>query len=184
MTTQPTTTDASTDDAGTGDLAPERAELLEAFAKHRGLFLHTAQGLSDEQARSHPTVSELSIGGVIKHTTAMTAQWLDFAEQGTAAMASFDDVDWAQWGDQFTLREDQTLQEVLDGFEAVARRTDEVVRTVDLDRAHALPEAPWFEAGARWSARRVLVHLLTEIAQHAGHADILRESIDGQKSMG
>jgi uncharacterized damage-inducible protein DinB len=182
MTTQPTTDITLV--ATTSDLTAERAELLEAFAKHRGLLLHTAQGLSDEQARSHPTVSELSVGGVIKHTTAMTAQWLDFVEQGTEAMASFDDVDWAQWADQFVLREDQTLQQVLDGVEEVARRTDEVVRTVDLDRAHALPDAPWFDAGARWTARRVLLHLLTEIAQHAGHADILRESIDGQKSMG
>ena len=50
--------------------------------------------------------------------------------------------------------------------------------------SHALPEAPWFQPGARWSARRVFVHIVAETAQHAGHADILRESIDGQKSMG
>ena len=54
----------------------------------------------------------------------------------------------------------------------------------DLDGDHALPEAPWFEPGARWSARRVLVHIIAETAQHAGHADIIRESIDGAKTMG
>ena len=58
------------------------------------------------------------------------------------------------------------------------------MRTVDLDCDHALPQAPWFEPGARWSARRVLLHIVAETAQHAGHADILRESIDGQKTMG
>ncbi|GAB3148633.1 hypothetical protein GCM10027161_45570 [Microbispora hainanensis] len=47
-----------------------------------------------------------------------------------------------------------------------------------------LPKAPWFEPGARWSARRVLANIIAETAQHAGHADIIRESLDGAKSMG
>ncbi|MEP6625690.1 MAG: DUF664 domain-containing protein, partial [Acidimicrobiia bacterium] len=53
-----------------------------------------------------------------------------------------------------------------------------------LDADHALPEAPWFEPGARWSARRTLLHIIAETAQHAGHADIIREAIDGAKTMG
>ena len=44
--------------------------------------------------------------------------------------------------------------------------------------------APWFPPGARWSARRVLLHIIAETAQHAGHADIIRESLDGAKTMG
>ncbi len=54
----------------------------------------------------------------------------------------------------------------------------------DLDATQPLPAAPWFERGASWSARRVLLHVLAEIAPHAGHADIIRESLDGAKSMG
>jgi hypothetical protein len=54
----------------------------------------------------------------------------------------------------------------------------------DLDASHPLPQAPWFEPGAHWSARRTLLHILAETSQHAGHADILREAIDGQKTMG
>ena len=54
----------------------------------------------------------------------------------------------------------------------------------DLDASHPLPEAPWFRAGARRSARRVFLHIVAETAQHAGHADIIRESLDGQKTMG
>jgi Protein of unknown function (DUF664) len=53
-----------------------------------------------------------------------------------------------------------------------------------LDASHPLPEAPWFEPGAHWSARRALIHIVAETAQHAGHADIIRETIDGAKSMG
>jgi hypothetical protein len=83
------------------------------------------------------------------------------------------------------LHEDQWFDGLLRAYEAVAARTDELVRTLpDLDASHALPPAPWFEPGARWSARRVVVHILVETARHAGHADILRETIDGQRTMG
>ena len=79
----------------------------------------------------------------------------------------------------------ETLDGVLAHYEEVARRTDELVRTLpDLDASHPLPEAPWFEPGATRSARRVFLHIIAETAQHAGHADILRESLDGQKTMG
>ncbi len=70
-------------------------------------------------------------------------------------------------------------------YEATARRTDDLVAEFpDLDASHPLPEAPWYEPGARWSARQVVLHIIAETAQHAGHADIIRESLDGAKSMG
>lgn len=61
---------------------------------------------------------------------------------------------------------------------------DALVRRVDLDAGHPLPEAPWFPRDTVRSARRVFVHIIAETAQHAGHADILRESIDGARTMG
>ena len=70
-------------------------------------------------------------------------------------------------------------------YAGVARRTDELVASLpDLDESRPLPKAPWFPAGERWSARRVLLHVAAETAQHAGHADIVREALDGAKSMG
>jgi len=100
-------------------------------------------------------------------------------------------VDWSkpplqvqEPADGFRMLESETLAGLLDRYDEVAAATDELVRTVDLDAVRPLPEAPWFEPGATWSARRVFVHIVAETAQHAGHADILRETIDGQKSMG
>ena len=167
----------------------ERDELVALLTKHRGLFLVTVQGLTDEQVRLTPTVSALSLGGLVKHVTATVAQWLDFVEHGPGGGV---DIDWDDpdpalleaFADGFRLLPDETLEEVLAGWGAVADRTDALVRTVDLDETHPLPQAPWFPPGEVWSNRRVLIHVLAEIAQHAGHADILRESIDGQKSMG
>jgi len=74
---------------------------------------------------------------------------------------------------------------LLENYAQVAHQTDELVAHLpDLDVTQPLPPAPWFEPGARWSARRAVLHLIAEIAQHAGHADIIRESLDGAKSMG
>jgi hypothetical protein len=85
----------------------------------------------------------------------------------------------------FRMLEGETLAGILADYEACAKRTDDLVRTLpSLDASHPLPTAPWFEPGASWSARRVFVHIVAETAQHAGHADILRETLDGQKSMG
>ncbi len=74
--------------------------------------------------------------------------------------------------------------DLLEAYDAVAAATDVMVTTVDLDQRRPLPTAPWFSPGATWSARRVFVHIVAETAQNAGHADIIREAIDGQKSMG
>ena len=79
----------------------------------------------------------------------------------------------------------ETLAGLLENYAQVARRTEElVVHLADLDAAHPLPPAPCFEPGARWSARPVLLHVIAETAQHAGHADIIRESLYGAKSIG
>ena len=67
----------------------------------------------------------------------------------------------------------------------MAQRTDDLVASLpDLNLSHPLPNAPWFPPGERRSARRVFLHIIAETAQHAGHADIIRESLDGAKSMG
>ncbi|GEL19539.1 DinB family protein [Pseudonocardia asaccharolytica] len=174
---------SSTETTGTTALVGERADILETLTKHRHFLRFTARGLSDEQAAQRSTVSELCIGGLIKHVTATEEAWVEFILNGPAAMAPSGD-DWEQHALTFRMLPGETLAVLLDRYAQVARRTDELVATVDLDAAHPLPEAPWFEPGARWSARRTLLHVVAETAQHAGHADILREAIDGAKSMG
>ena len=166
----------------------ERDDLIAMLDKHRGLFLRTAEGLTEEQARLTPTVSALSVGGLIKHVTATEVQWLDFLEHGAPDSGG---VDWASlnaaayeaFANGFRLLPDETLAGALVAYAAVAARATELARAVDLAATHALPEAPWFEKEA-WSNRRVLMHIVAETAQHAGHADIVRETIDGQKTMG
>ncbi len=166
--------------ASTATLTAERADLLETLATHRWFLRHTVQGLTDEQAGRRTTVSELTLAGIVKHVAATEASWADFVVRGTAAMEQSPE----EWAREWSLADGETLQSVLARYADIAARTDELVRTVDLDASHPLPEAPWFEPGAVRSARRVFLHVVAETAQHAGHADILRESLDGQKTMG
>jgi Protein of unknown function (DUF664) len=105
--------------------------------------------------------------------------WADFAA-GTAR-------EYPQWAidhqNEFRMLPGETLAGVLERYEQVAARTEDIVAAVpDLSATHPLPEAPWHEPGAEHSVRRVLMHLIAETAQHAGHADILRESLDGRTS--
>ena len=163
----------------------ERADLLETLAKHRYFLRYTVRDLTDEQATQRTTVSELSLGGLIKHVTLTEQQWINFILEGPSAMGDWEENSLEDWSAGFHMLTGETLAGLLEGYEQVARRTDELVRTLpDLDLSHPLPEAPWFEPGARWSARRVLLHVIAETAQHAGHADIIRESLDGAKTMG
>jgi uncharacterized damage-inducible protein DinB len=171
----------STPGAATG----ERGDLLQALDKQRGLLRGTTRGLTDEQAARRTTVSELCLGGLIKHVTLTERQWAGFILEGPSAMGGMDEASMTAWANAFRMLDGETLAGLLEAYEEVARRTDELVATLpDLDAGQPLPEAPWFEPGASWSARRVLMHLIAETAQHAGHADIIRESLDGAKSMG
>jgi len=163
----------------------ERADLLASLAKQRHFLRFTTRGLGDEQAAQRTTVSELCLGGLIKHVALTERQWTRFIVEGPGVMA-FDPATAADtWADAFRMVEGETLAGLLAQYDQVAADTEELVTTLpDLDTAQPLPDAPWFERGASWSARRVLLHIIAETAQHAGHADILREAIDGAKSMG
>ena len=170
------------------EIDAERSDLLQSLGKQRHFLRYTTRGLTDEQARARTTVSALTLGGLVKHVTGVERGWASFIVEGPSATGNASDMtaaDYARWQDQFRLLDGETLAGVLAEYETAAAATDELVRTLpDLGATQPLPTAPWFEANARWSARRVLLHIIAETAQHAGHADIIRESIDGQKSMG
>lgn len=170
----------------TAILTTEHHDLLATLDTHRGFLRTTVRDLTDEQAAARPTASELCLGGLVKHVAAVETSWIDFIVRGPEAL-SFSGTEAeleARWG-QFRMLPGETLAGILEQYEQVAWRTAEVVAdTPDLNVSHPLPSAPWFESGASWSARRVLLHVIAETAQHAGHADILRETIDGAKTMG
>ncbi len=190
---------------GVLDLAPVSADaeptaeiddLLSSLARQRGFLRQTIEGMTDAQAGERSTVSELCLGGLIKHTATTERSWIEFAVAG----ATDDGIDWNEidWSDpspealamvqqrqaEFTMLPEDTVESVLADYAQTAAESERVLRGLDLDSAHLLPEAPWNEPGQAWTVRRVILHLIAETAQHSGHADIIREAIDGAKTMG
>jgi hypothetical protein len=163
-------------------LSGERADLIETLGKHRFFLRFTTRDVTDEQAARTTTVSALCLGGLVKHVARTEQSWIDFAldREGALGMGSVEDHEAS-----FRMLPGETLAGILEEYERVAAITDELVATLpDLDVSYPLPEAPWFPPGARWSIRRVLLHIIAETSQHAGHADIIREALDGAKTMG
>ncbi|MFC8531478.1 DinB family protein [Nocardia sp. NPDC057227] len=175
----------TTSTAAPAVLDAERRDLLAMLGKARFFLRFTVQNLTDEQARERPTASELTLGGLIKHVAATERGWADFIVDPSSMknMDAMTEADFAQRDTDFRLLPDETLADVLATYQQIADRTDALVATADLSAELPLPAAPWFQEST-WSARRVLMHIVAETNQHSGHADIIRESLDGQKTMG
>lgn len=170
---------------GTEANAAERADLREFLAARRFFLEFTARDLTDEQAAQPDPETGLSVGGLIKHVTRVERAWAEFAQGRPGAISGAEDEDpGAAHLASFVIQPGETLAALVESYHRVAAETDRLVDTLDLDAAHPLPPAPWFAPGATRTVRGAFLHIAGETAQHAGHADQVRERIDGAKTMG
>jgi len=157
-------------------VADEREGLLAYLAQQRLVLRLTAHGLTDEQGRATPSASSHSVGGLIKHVAAAERLWKDAILRHRR--------EWSPEKHQasFRLAPDETLNSVLDLYDRAAKETDAVIAEIpDLGQPVPVPQwVAWVPSDvSAWSVRWVLLHLITETARHAGHADIIRETVDG-----
>ncbi|MCW7991735.1 hypothetical protein XF35_42760 [Streptomyces platensis subsp. clarensis] len=157
----------------------ERGAFLNFIETQRQAVVRASYGLTEEQAASRPSVSELSLSGLIKHCAEVELNWLRRAQGRPNERQRSEET----WGEAFRLVDGETIPEVVAFWQGVAKETEEFVRSVpSLDDTFPLPPAPWFPVDGRVSVRWMLLHLVQEIGRHAGHADIVRESLDGKGS--
>lgn len=167
-----------------GPVADERQALREYLFQQQYAFHAMAFGLTDEQARSTPSVSALSVGALIKHATGCQRSWMArvaAAPEPPPADERPMEERQAEYTDEFTMRPDETLASLLEAFAAQSAETLRLVETADLDAAVPVPrDAPWFPKDVdAWSVRWVMFHMIEELARHAGQGDVIRETIDG-----
>jgi len=151
----------------------EREGLLAYLIQQRDGLKYAAYGLTEEQIRLTPTRSRLSVGGLIKHAALTERGWIDVLLQQPS--------EGDPYADTFALGPNETLPSMLARIDEVAAQTESAVNSLDdLGTKVPLPKAPWYPDNADgFSARWILLHLIEELARHAGHADIIREHIDG-----
>ncbi|MFI5618188.1 DinB family protein [Streptomyces sp. NPDC051567] len=161
----------------------ERGALLSFVESQRGALRRSVHGLSEAQAASCPSASELTLAGLLKHSAEVELNWLRLAQQQPNERQRSQET----WADGFRLVGAETVAEVLAFWDDVAAQTERFAAGLPaaggLDRTFPLPPAPWFPEDGKVSVRWMLLHLVEEFARHAGHADIVRESLDGRTSL-
>jgi uncharacterized damage-inducible protein DinB len=175
-------TDAVIDEVGRPEppLAGTEVETLLGFLDYqRATFEWKCRGLSDEQLRArlnHPT--NLTLGGMLKHLARVEDGWFTQVVAEGELPAMWASKPWsAEWEDAAEQTGDELRRLWQDRVEASRRVV--AVQLEAGDRALAATHSAWGGQGYP-SLRWVLVHMIEEYARHNGHADLLREAIDGE----
>lgn len=156
--------------------------LMAFLADQREAVRIACFGLTDEQARLTPIPSSLTAGGLVKHLAYGERGWAGRLREPTPEGDTDQETALADYFGSFRLDDEETLSDALTDYAAAAAETDRVAGSVeDLGRPVPLPAAPWFPAEG-CTVRWVLLHLIEETARHAGHADLIREAVDGALS--
>ena len=158
----------------------DESETLVAYVDQQLEALRAAPyGLTEEQARSTPCRSALSVAGLVKHVThgmRGVIRVLAAAEPPPLDQAAF-----TEYLASFALTDDESTTGVLADFDDVRPRYLAALADTDPDAERLAPATPWngISEARPIRARYYLAHQVEEMARHAGHADILREQVDG-----
>ena len=153
-------------------VADECDGLLTFLDQQRAALRASVLGLSDDQARATPAASSLSLGGLIKHAARSERRWAVAGIAGEPLPGLWPVQDWPA---DFRMEPGETLAGLLSYYAETAALTERIIAGVtDLSQ----PQAADPERSVRW----VLLHLIKETARHAGHADLIREALDGRRA--
>ncbi|MFC4337336.1 DinB family protein [Salininema proteolyticum] len=160
--------------------APEY-ETLQGFLEFlRATIAWKCSGLTAEQANTTAAASDMTLGGILKHLAWVEDNWFGQFLHGQDPAPEWAGADWNADPDwEWTSAASEDPEELLALWNAKVdqsrRLTDRAMSDGGLDR---LADRAWSD-GKRVSLRWILTHMIEEYARHAGHADLIRESVDG-----
>jgi uncharacterized damage-inducible protein DinB len=166
-------------------LRADEAITLRAFLDyHRDTLRMKCSGLTSEQLAQPLPSGDMTLGGMLLHLTVVESGWFEESFAGLPLMPPFDTVDWDADRDwEWHTAQDHTPEQIFALHDEARRRADAVLDEA-LDAAgpglDGLSDEESRDGLGRFSLRWILVHMIEEYARHNGHADLIRESIDGQ----
>ncbi|WP_210605232.1 DinB family protein [Brevibacterium oceani] len=158
---------------------PSERQGLEEFLDYfRQVIRRKAEGLGPEQLTHTVASSSLSIGGMIRHLTLVEESWFSEVLLGRDLAEPWASVDWKADPDwDFDSAAGSSADDLLSAHaQACARSREILAEAADLDALSVRGDS----TGQKFNVRWILIHLVEEYARHAGHADLIREDIDGQ----
>ncbi|MFI2102269.1 DUF664 domain-containing protein [Isoptericola sp. NPDC019693] len=164
-------------------LRADETTTLRAFLDyHRDTLRRKTAGLGAEQLRTPLPPSTMTLGGLLKHLAYVETSWFLEVYDGGAPLAPFDTTDWDadpdwEWHSA-SLDSPEDLRRLFDAaVDAADRSIDAALAAGGLDGTSARESGR--EGEGTFSLRWILVHMIEEYARHNGHADLLREALDG-----
>lgn len=155
----------------------EREALQNCLDGQRTGLIRKVEGVSDELARQRPTVSSLSLLGLVKHAATWEHRWLQVIAAGQPSPHGWPEVRTDPPDADLVVDDGDTVPHWIQAYRAQMTESDAVIASLDLDDTCARTDI--IECNVRY----VLLHLIQETARHAGHADILRETLDGSRGI-
>jgi hypothetical protein len=157
--------------------ADERLMLESWLDFHRATLAMKCEGLDESQLRTASVdPSPMTLLGLVQHLTFVERNWFRgvFASEGLTAPPAFGRADG------FVLSKDDSMEEALASWRKEIDRARELTAGASLDDTGTVPdEVAAYTGDKRVSLRWVLIHMIEEYARHNGHADLIRERIDG-----
>jgi uncharacterized damage-inducible protein DinB len=147
------------------DVSPEVSVLVAALDAERAGVLNKLAGLSDQDARRSTVKSGTNLAGLLQHLTFVESMWFEEIVAGGKARRGLRSM---------TVDASVSLRKLRAEYRAACQASNGIVAAV------GDAEAPVIRSGKRHNLRWVILGVIQETARHAGHADIIREQIDGK----
>ena len=153
-------------------------QALEGFLdSQREAIIRKIEGLDDATARQAPTASALSLLGIVKHCGLWELRWLQVVVAGRRFPGEWPEGDYTGMAEDFVVDENDTVEQWAAYYREQIEQSRAIAASMDLDTPVARTDL------VNGNLRYVLFHLIEETARHAGHADIIRETLDGTRGI-
>jgi Protein of unknown function (DUF664) len=157
---------------------PNERDALRVFLdRQRDALVRKVRDVSDTDARRAPTASSLSMLGLLKHSAVWEERWFQGIVAGRRLADGWPDHESAVPDEDFLVGDGDTVEEWVTRYEAAAETSRQIAASMELGQPCARTDI------IDCNLRCVLLHLIEETARHAGHADLIRETLDGSRGM-